>query len=393
MPGKPNPSWLRRMSCWSPGHRPQPCGLADLGEGQGFPWFEVACGPENAGEVLELLGPHCAGLEIDMLEDLLTPDDEPEGLPYADGTIRLASTFSVKALREDLKVERGTPQEIGVLRFQPVELLAADDWLITCWHPQRTFRGPSKIGEEEPGGAEELFQGVVDRWVRGRCGGPGELGLSVMLELALSYRPAVRMLLTWLEDWELSLYLDDDINSRDQLPELWSLMAVLRSWLSPLNRPGLREDVGKSWLPATDHDAVIAVDDRVDKSLAELGRLSETLRQSFGLLHLEQAEEQRQHIERVQRRVEIAAAAFLVPTLIVGFYGANTWVPGQGRHWGFWVMVLLMIVLSAAALFIVNLSQRRTRQAADSAREERRRMRTELLGPSPAASLSSTDSA
>jgi hypothetical protein len=391
MPGGPDPSWLRRMSCWSPGHRPQPCAIADLGEDHGFPWFEVACGPESAGDVLEVLGPHCTGLEIEMLEDLLTPDDEPEGLPYADGTIRLASTFSVKALREDLKVERGTPQGIGVLRFQPVELLAADDWLISCWHPQRTFRGPSKVGEEEPGGAEELFQGVVDRWVRGRCGGPGELGHSVMLELGLSYRPAVRKLLTWLEDWELSLYLDDDIDSRDQLPELWSLMAVLRSWLSPLNRPGLREDVGKSWLPATDHDAVIAVDERVDKSLAELGRLSETLRQSFGLLHLEQAEEQRQHIERVQRRVEIAAAAFLVPTLIVGFYGANTWVPGQGRHWGFWVMVLVLIVLSATALFIVNFSQRRTRQAADSAREERRRMRIEILGPGTTG-LGSTES-
>jgi hypothetical protein len=328
-----------------------------------------------------------------MLEDLLTPDDEPEGLPYADGTIRLASTFSVEALREELKVERGIPQGIGVLRFQPVELLAGEDWLISCWHPQRTFRGGGKIGEEEPGGAEDLFQGVVDRWVRGRCGGSGELGLSVMLELALSYRPAVRELLTWLEDWELSLYLDDDINNRDQLPELWSLMAVLRSWLAPLNRPGLREDVGKSWLPATDHDAVIAVDDRIDKSLAELGGLSQTLRQSFGLLHLEQAEEQRQHIERMQRRVEIAAAAFLVPTLIVGFYGANTWVPGQGRHWGFWVMVLVLVVLSAAALLVVSLSQRRTRQAAEGAREERRRMRTELLGPSSVVPLSNTESA
>jgi hypothetical protein len=328
-----------------------------------------------------------------MLKDLLTPDDEPRGVSYGDGGIRLASTFSVETSRNDLKVERGTPQGIGLLRFQPVELLAGPDWLISCWHPMRTFRGPNKIGEEAPGSTDEIFRGVVDRWLHGRCGGPGDLGLSVMHELALTYRPASRELLTWLEDWELSLYLDDEIDNRDQLPELWSLMAVLRSWLTPLNRPGLRDDIGKSWLPASDHGAVIAVDGRVDKSLGELARLSETLRQSFGLLHLEQAEEQRQHTERMQRRVEIAAAAFLVPTLIVGFYGANTWVPGQGQHWGFWVMVMVLIVLSGVALLLVSLSQRRAAQAAARTIEERRRMRTEMRGAATTATISSDESA
>jgi hypothetical protein len=384
---------LRQMSLWSPGRGPRSCETADLRSDLGFPWIELACGPGSAAEVFEALGPHCAGLEPAMLKDLLTPDDEPRGVSYGDGGIRLASTFSVETSRNDLKVERGTPQGIGLLRFQPVELLAGPHWLISCWHPMRTFRGPNKIGEEAPGSTDEIFRGVVDRWLHGRCGGPGDLGLSVMHELALTYRPASRELLTWLEDWELSLYLDDEIDNCDQLPELWSLMAVLRSWLTPLNRPGLRDDIGKSWLPASDHGAVIAVDGRVDKSLGELARLSETLRQSFGLLHLEQAEEQRQHTERMQRRVEIAAAAFLVPTLIVGFYGANTWVPGQGQHWGFWVMVMVLIVLSGVALLLVNLSQRRAAQAAARTIEERRRMRTEMRGAATTATISSDESA
>jgi uncharacterized membrane protein len=95
----------------------------------------------------------------------------------------------------------------------------------------------------------------------------------------------------------------------------------------------------------------------------------------------------------MQRRVEIAAAAFLVPTLIVGFYGANTWVPGQGQHWGFWVMVMVMIVLSGVALVLVSLSQRRASQAANRTIEERRRMRTEMLGSKTTASISSGESA
>jgi Mg2+ and Co2+ transporter CorA len=200
-----------------------------------------------------------------------------------------------------------------------------------------------------------------------------------MNELALSYAAAHRALFSWLEDWELSLYVDDDLDNRDELPELWGLMAVMRDWLNPLNRAGLRADVSKSWLVATDHDAVIGVDDRVDKALAGLAKLSERLRQSFGLLHLEQSEEQREHSERMQRRIEIAAAIFLMPTLIVGFYGANTWVPGQGKHWGFWVMVALLILLSFAALLSVLHLQRRASKAAAEAGSERRQVRTELL--------------
>jgi CorA-like Mg2+ transporter protein len=344
-----------------------------------FSWFELSCGPEHCDSALDLLGCHCEGLTMTMLADLLTPDDEPEGVSYGDGAIRLASTFGVEAPTSSPKAERGTPRGIGVLRFQPVELLAGEAWLISCWHPRRTFRGPSKVSEEPPGSPDQIFRGVVDRWLHGHTGGPGDLGLSVMHELSLGYRPACRQLMSWLEDWELSLYLDDEIDNHDELPELWSLMAVLRSWLNPLNRPGLRADLGKSWLPASDHAAVIEVDDRVDKALADLGKLSETLRQSFGLLHLEQTEEQRQHAEHIQRRFEIAAVTFLVPTLIVGFYGANTWVPGQGRHWGFWVMVAALLVLSVIALIAVVLLQRRTHEAAEKTREERKRMRAELL--------------
>ncbi len=291
----------------------------------------------------------------------------------------LASTFSVEAIRRGEKRVRGSAEGAGVIRFQPVEILAGPSWLISCWHPRRTYQGAMRIDEEEPASADEIFRGVAGRWLRAPGRGPGDLGIALMHELALSYAPAHRALFSWLEDWELSLYVDDDLANRDQLPELWGLMAVLRDWLNPLNKPGLRADVAKAWLPATDHKAVVEVDDRVDRALAALSKLSETLRQSFNLLHLEQTEEQRQQSERMQHRFELAAVAFLVPTLIVGFYGANTWVPGQGRHWGFWVMVVALVVLSAATLLGVVQMQRRSQETARKAARERGRMRTELL--------------
>ncbi len=106
---------------------------------------------------------------------------------------------------------------------------------------------------------------------------------------------------------------------------------------------------------------MIDVDERIDKARAGLARLSEGLRQAFSLLHVEQVEEQRQRDEdkrqreeRSARRLETLAAVFLVPTLVVGFYGANTWIPGQNKHWGFWVMVAALVVLSLITIMALH---------------------------------------
>jgi hypothetical protein len=347
--------------------------------GDGFPWFELACGAEHVARVHGLLTDFCPGLAEHMLTDLLTPDEEPGGMIYDRGEIRLASSFGVEAWRPEEKAERGAPQGVGVLTFQPVELLASADWLITCRHPSRIFRGAKRISEEASGDSEECFRAVATRWAHGGSGGAGDLGTAMMYELALTYAPAHRALSAWLEDWELSLYVDDELDNHDQLPELWGLMAVLRNWLGPINKAGLRGDIDKAWLPATNHKGVIEVDERVDKALAELAKLSQTLRQSFSLLHLERVEEQRRRSEQNQHRFEAAAAVFLVPTLIVGFYGANTWVPGQGKHWGFWVMVGLLFLLSLSALVTVLLLHRRAGAAAKKAKAEQERLRAALL--------------
>lgn len=373
--------WIRRVSVWRSDQPPTVLRLNELSDHcDGFPWFEIACDADRLESVLAALGPHCPGLTRPMLEDLLTPDEEPEGRSFGEGEVRLASSFGVIAWRRHEKRERGTPQQgVGFLEFQPVELLAGEGWLITCWHPRRIFQGPEKVDGKPAAETDDLFQAVAAKWRNGRCGNAGDLGVSIMHELALSYAPAHRELLRWLEDWELGLYTEDRLDNNGELPELWGLMAVLRNWLNPLNKPGLRADLTKSWLPSTDHKAVIEVDERIDKALDALSKLSATMRQSFGLLHLEQTEEQRRDHESTQHRVELIAAAFLVPTLIVGFYGANTWVPGQGKHWGFWVMVGVLVVLGVGAVVTVVLLQRRSAAVAKRATEERARMRSELL--------------
>jgi Mg2+ and Co2+ transporter CorA len=67
--------------------------------------------------------------------------------------------------------------------------------------------------------------------------------------------------------------------------------------------------------------------------IADLAKLGERLRSSFHSLQLLKAEAHRDRIEARQRRIEVLAAIFPIPTLIVGFYGANTWLPGERKHW------------------------------------------------------------
>jgi hypothetical protein len=369
---------LRRVSVWQRDGSSLTTELEQLAGAAGFVWFELACGADEADRVLAAIGGRCPGLTEAMLRHLLTPDEKPAGQRYEEG-IQLASSFAVEPWRPGGNVGRGTPQGVGVLRFQPVELLAGNGWLVTCWHPQRIFQGSKRVDEQPPGAVEDLREAVAERWRRNPGRLPGDLGISIMHELALTYAPAHRALSAWLEDWELSLYIDEDLDNHGQLPELWGLMAVLRDWLNPLNKAGLRSDVGKAWLPVSDHHAVIEVDDRIDKALESLGRLSETLRQSFGLLHLEQSEEQRKRSEQVQRRNERLAAAFLIPTFVVGLYGANTWVPGQGRHWGFWVMLVVLVVFSMLVVWKVARDHERTEAELQAVEDARRRKRAELL--------------
>jgi Mg2+ and Co2+ transporter CorA len=370
---------VRRCSLWRPGDPPVDVEASDSSTVDGVLWFDVAGSPEAAPKLLEQLRPSCPGITLEMLADLLEPDPEPEGAPYDDGSIRLASSFSVKAKRAKRKAARGSAQRAGVLIFQPVELLAADGWLVTCWHPTQPFAGSERAEPGERGTSDEVFGKAAARWAGGSARTGGDLGTLVMRELALSYKPAVRGLEGWLEDWELSLYVEDDLSNPDELSRLWGEMAVLRDWLKALNRPGLRADADIAWLPVGDPRLVIDVDDLVDKALDLLRSLAQTLRSSFGVLHVQLAEEERERREGIQRRVELAAAIFLVPTLIVGFYGANTWVPGQQRHWGFWVMVAILVAASVAV--VVGLLRWHSRQAAEAERDlaERRRQHAELV--------------
>ncbi|MBA3833584.1 MAG: hypothetical protein H0X34_17165 [Chthoniobacterales bacterium] len=153
---------VRSITIWRKNQSPSE--LQAGGKVSGTPWFDLPSGGD-AERLMPQLAASCPGLTIEMLEDLLTPDDQPEGVTYANGQIKLASTFAVEARRLEGKRERGKAMRSGVLVFQPVELLASDHWLLTCWHPIRTFVGAEKISEGAAGSPEEISKEVCEEWI------------------------------------------------------------------------------------------------------------------------------------------------------------------------------------------------------------------------------------
>lgn len=347
---------------WAPGEEPRGCDLSNASRESGVLWIDIV-GTADASALLETLKRTCPGLMHEMIEDLIDPDKEPVSRRWRGG-IRLASTFAIYPCEEKSVIDwvrKVTPSARAL--YQPVEILAGDGWLITRWHESCGYRGSDAEGPpRESVGKEEVTAAVAKRWVDTSGGTAGDIGILVMHELALTYAPAHRHFSATLEDWELRLYgIRPELSDRspaDELTELWGARARLRDWLSPLNVAGLNLDLDKAWLPATDHTEVKAVDKRVDKALAELAVLGDTLRSSFQLLHIKASEDSREHHEAMQRRIEYIATGFLVPTLIVGFFGANTWVPGEHRHWGLTLMLISMAVLTCIVVGVLLVTRR-----------------------------------
>ena len=58
--------------------------------------------------------------------------------------------------------------------------------------------------------------------------------------------------------------------------------------------------------------------------------------------------------EKLQGALALVTSVLLVPTFIAGFFGANTEVPGQGRWWGFSLMVILMVIGAAVTWALIR---------------------------------------
>ncbi len=294
---------------------------------------------DRVAELRRHVEPVCPGIEEHMLEDLLEPDVWPKRRRY--GTVRAVSAAAVMPVSTTDADSRA-----GSLTFQVVEMLAGRGWLVTCWHPPRTFTGSEEtFGAGPAGDHRDVIADIEAEWAEGRGSTAGDVGLMVIDRLVDSYPEVRQALFDWLESWELDLYRRCDTNAqpdRRTLIELRALVYQYRKALAPLN--SARGKARTYWFAdVTDDREAERIDDRIDRALRVVAELSDRLRSALDLVQLQLAQVQGRKTERLQQKVEIIAAVLLVPTLVAGAYGANTDFPGLGQEWGTLTMFALMI--------------------------------------------------
>lgn len=366
------PAGVNQITLWNDDDPCVPCAPGLTPADYALRWVDVHPGA-TVEQVVVALEPFCPDVTAAHARALLEPGGEERATPtgtrvFEDGA-RMTCAFGARALREPREEDPDGVQVAGWLAFKPVSILVCGPLIATCWHDARWFRGQQ---ESEPpaalvGLAEEEFDGfatclaAVDRrWHEEQLGcTAADLGVLLIFEQALSYGPASRAVSNWLEDFELELYNRHSVDE-DDLQELWGSMAILRDWVGRLNRPGIDDDIDKAWFRgASDHAQVRATDTKIDRSLSTLGDLATTLRAAFAMQHARLEARERDRREDRQRRVEYIAALFLMPTLIVGFFGANVTLPGGGTWNGFAEMVAAIVVLTGFSMWLLSRYHRR----------------------------------
>jgi hypothetical protein len=175
---------IRQASAWLPQQAPEPLALQDLEESDAIRWVDIYGGGLEKGEVLALLDPICRGqLEEKMARDLIAPERFAAGGSYRNSEVVITSGFRVRHLRRD-------PNGSGVGNltsvFEPVQLLLGEDWLLSCWHPPRVFRGLGDASHNGEDSSNGLYLAVARRWpVTGAKSAAG-LATLVQRELAMA---------------------------------------------------------------------------------------------------------------------------------------------------------------------------------------------------------------
>jgi hypothetical protein len=364
---------LTKVTTWRRGMRPRPLAEGDtLGEDE-ILWIETNADADPTAllsELRRLCGPE---VSPEMVEDLLSSDPYPRVTCWDTALdIRAVSTVRVSAVETD---DEGTPSLAGSLEFHPVEFLAGQRWLVTCWQRRLTYTGATESADGDSPPAIETFATVERRWLDEDGATAGDLATFALYEMSCGYTDVRRLLHAWFESWELHFYgaagnrrpSEVDVQT---LVELRSLVAQFAKRVRASQLP--RAQQSRSWFGhVTQRKRAADVGEQYERALSDLDRLNEMVRSGFDLVQsftagyqLQLAEEQNRTAQRLQQKIEVITSVLLVPTLIAGVFGANTELPGKESWTGFLLMCLLLVLGGASAYGVLRgLRARDERQA------------------------------
>ena len=350
------------VSEWRPARQPERKSLFQCTPTQdAVRWFHIDVIHSEPDMIFEALEPVCPGLTLQMVVDLFTVDPRPYVHSYNDEPhLRMVSAFAVTADESEEGASDADASKAGALVVQLVEMLAGDGWMVTCWHRSKRYHGAEEIAEGPPLGRSGVLHGVERWWVQGGLSTAGDLATLVMHELVLTYPSTARVMLSWLEQWELDFHKRFDKTERHTLIDVRSLLAELEERLRAIERP--EADAADSWFTGLSSEKwPERVQKIVDRALSDLESIHSTLRSSLDLLavhataqQLRLAQDQAKQQEKLQGALALVTSVLLVPTFIAGTFGANTQIPGQGKWWGFLLMVILMIAGAVGTWMLIR---------------------------------------
>lgn len=299
-----------------------------------------------------------------------------------------------------------------VIRAQEVHVIAGQSFALTLrYHPRdwdmRDFPGPgmdsrSRRDYLDPDEVEKDVAGLHDRLGRGskaRKSFPWTRSSSFGLEVAIAVLDqiidsmfetlnAIRLEADDLEGRVLQHAGDNGAKggkAADKLPE------------RTLNIRRLLRQVRWSFLPSDEISELRSgpflglEDPGIDLQLEDLGReadraiatVRDVIEQVHQIVELSNSLKT-QRLDRTIYALTIAATVLLVPTLMAGLWGMNfERIPGTGLNNGFWLALLILGVMSAAASYAIRWYLRPRRFSSKGARELKPRAETSDEKKSP----------
>ena len=337
-------SGILHVTEWRRGEQPRSIALAHVADAQGAVWILVDPARAVPGDLLAALQQALPDeITKEMVDDLLNAEPFPK-IAHLDDAGRLRSVSAFRALAEEGPEARAGAA--GRLVFEIHEFISGEGWIVSGAHRSRVYEGAHEA-DRAPEPPDRMLEAVEERWLRDDGRTAGDLGTFVLHYLACSYTDVRRTFHAWLETWELDFFQNVKEGERhfdmQTLIDLRGLIAQLAKRLRAMKIP--RELERGSWFYGVKNDERAAeIDDMLTRGLDDLHRLTELVRSSFDLVQLELSKIQQRAAEGLQRRLEQITAILLVPTLIAGIFGANTWLPGGERWTGFVLMGVLIVV-------------------------------------------------
>jgi hypothetical protein len=306
--------------------------------------------------LLETLRRHDPSVDRALIDELLSRDELAK-VDQATGGPRNVSMVGVDTAITGVAGGRGTG---GHLVFQMVETLVGPDWIVTCWHRSESCTGGDPNWDEAAILRDEMVGQAERMWAESPVSSAGDMGTVLACVLAKRYKRAHRTLELWLQAWELDFNRASETAERDVLRHLMAMVNEARRRLAAFNNSRCLAD-NERWFPDLSSPEL---DDRADRyldhSLKELRLLFDNVRADMELVSMNEmaalAREAKLSGEaerRFERNLGRVTALLLVPTLITGFFGANTRLPGGGSWHGFEAMVALMCATSFVVYLVI----------------------------------------